>query len=414
MRRVVITGIGLVSPIGHDRETFWHHISKGVSGIKVIDRFKNSDKGYKTHIGGEIPDFSPEPFLDKKVSRRMSRFTQMSLVATYKALADAHLLITPELSPRTGVVLGTAAGGYDVLEDQIKSIMASGLTHLNPFTANASIPSAAAAEISVFFKVTGPNFTVSTGCSASANAIGSAVDMIRAKRAEVMITGGSETPFVEVTFSTFDTSKQMSTKNETPEKAVTPFALNRSGYVLAEGSAILVLEELEHALKRGAHIYGEVVGYGSSADAYDSLRMEQEGVGMAQALKLALQDAELTPYELDYICAHGSGSKSADLKETNAIKAALGERAYHVPISTIKAVMGMPFGASTGFQTVATALMLEKQVIVPTINLAEPDPECDLDYVPNKARDSVLQYAAVHAMGIGGNNAVLILKKFSR
>lgn len=414
MRRVVITGIGLVSPIGHDRETFWHHIAKGISGIKVIERFKNSDKGYKTYIGGEITDFSPEPFIENKVARRMSRFTQMSLIATYKALADAHLTITPEISTRTGVVLGTASGGYDVLEDQIHSIAKSGLTHLNPFTANASTPSAAASEISVFFKVTGPNFTVSTGCSASANAIGSAVDLIRAKRADVVITGGAETPFVEVTFSTFDTSKQMSTKNDTPEKAVTPFALNRTGYVLAEGSAILVLEELEQALKRGAHIYGEIIGYGSSADAYDSLRMEQTGVGMAQALTLALHDADLTPYELDYICAHGSGSKSADLKETNAIKSALGERAYHVPISTIKAVMGMPFGASTGFQVAATALMLEKQIIVPTINLTEPDPECDLDYVPNKARESVIQHAAVHAMGIGGNNAVLILRKFSR
>jgi 3-oxoacyl-[acyl-carrier-protein] synthase II len=406
--------MGLVSPIGQDRETFWQSIVKGVSGIRVIERFKNSDKGYKTYIGGEIPDFSAEPFLDKKVSRRMSRFTQMSLVATYKALADAHLTITPELTPRTGVMLGTAAGGYDVLEDQVKSIMTSGLTHLNPFTANASIPSAAAAEISVFFKVTGPNFTIATGCSSSANAIGAAVDMIRAKRADVMITGGSETPFAEVTFSTFDTSKQMSTKNDTPEKAVTPFSLNRTGYVLSEGSAILVLEELEYALKRGAHIYGEIIGYGSSADAYDSLRMEQEGVGMAQALTLALQDADLTPYELDYICAHGSGSKSADLKETNAIKSALGARAYQVPISTIKAVMGMPFGASTGFQVVATALMLEKQIIIPTINLSESDPDCDLDYVPNKAREAVLQNAAVHAMGIGGNNAVLILKRFFR
>ncbi len=411
-RRVVITGLGPVSCLGREREAFWQALVKGVSGIKKIEALEKSPRGYRTFIAGEITDFSTSPFLDIKQARRFSRFTQLALVAASLAVADAHLKFKPEDKERTGIILGTGIGGLDTVQEQVESLLADGLKKLNPFAANASIPNAAAGEISVLFGITGPNFTISTGCSASANAIGIALDTIRSGRADVVLTGGAETPLTDVIYATFDVSKQLSARNDTPEKAVKPFDLNRDGYLLSEGSSILVIEELEHALKRNAYIYAELVGYGSSADAYDSFKMEETGIGTARALENAMLDAGITPFEIDYICAHGSGSISADRKETNGIKQVFGSRSKNIPVSTIKAHMGMPFGASTGFQVIATAQMLDNQIIVPTLNLENPDPQCDLDYVPNKAREAILNYAAVNSMGLGGNNAVLILKKY--
>jgi len=413
-RRVVITGLGPVSPIGKERETFWHSLVKGISGIKKIDRFADSDKGYRTFIGGEIKDFSPLPYLSEKEVGRMSLFTQMSIVAANLALSDAHLKITENNCYRTGIVMGTGIGGIDSTSDQVESLITSGVKKVNPLAANSSIPHAAAGEISVHLKIMGPNFTISTGCSASANAIGVALDWIRSGRVDVMLAGGAETPLVDVVFATFDNSKQLSTKNDIPEKAVTPFDLNRDGFILSEGSAVLVLEELEHALNRGAHIYGELVGYGSSADAYNSFQLQPSGQGMAKAMEFALKDADVTPVDIDYICAHGSGSVSADRKETNAIKLLFEEQAKKVPISTIKSVMGMPFGASSGFQTIASLLMIENQTVIPTMNLETPDPECDLDYIPNKARQTIVNTTLVNSMGLGGNNAVLVLKKYEK
>lgn len=413
VKRVVITGIGPLSCIGRERETFWQSLVKGISGIKKIERLQNSPRGFRTWIAGEI-DFSPAPFLDLRQARRYARFTQFSIVASALALADAHLKITPQNRSRTGIVLGTGIGGLDIIQEQFEALATDGLKHLNPFAANASIPNAATGEIAVFFGINGPNYTVSTGCSASGNAIGLAMDMIRSGRADAVISGGAETPLTDIIYSTFDVSKQLSAQNENPEKAVKPFDMNRDGYLLSEGGSMLILEELEHALARHAYIYAEVVGFGSAADAYNSFKMEEAGVGMAAAMKNALHDAGITPLEIDYICAHGSGSKSADRKETNAIKSVFGQRAKYVPISTIKSVMGMPFGASTGFQTMAAALMLDNQIIIPTMNLETPDPECDLDYVPQKARETILNYAMIDSMGLGGNNAVLILKKYEK
>ncbi|MDR1997696.1 MAG: beta-ketoacyl-[acyl-carrier-protein] synthase family protein, partial [Candidatus Margulisbacteria bacterium] len=239
-----------------------------------------------------------------------------------------------------------------------------------------------------------------------------ALDALRGGKADVILAGGAETPFTEVAFASFDGTKQLSTKNDTPEKAITPYDLNRDGFLLAEGAGVAVLEELEHALQRGAYIYGELLGFGSSADAYDSYKMEPTGAGMARAMEAAIKDADITPYELDYVCAHGSGSRSADLKETNALKLVLGGRARAVPVSTVKSVMGMPFGASTAFQLIASALMLDKQTVIPTMNLQTPDPQCDLDYVPDQAREMALNYILMDSMGLGGNNAALIVKKY--
>ncbi|MDR1324173.1 MAG: beta-ketoacyl-[acyl-carrier-protein] synthase family protein [Candidatus Margulisbacteria bacterium] len=411
-RRVVITGLGPISPIGKERETFWRFLVNGISGIRVVPEIANSPLGFKTQIGGNIPDFDPLPYLHKKKGRHFSRFTQMAVVAAGLAIADAHLTVTAENASRVGVMMGTGIGGHEAVEEQQRILQKDGLSKINPFCANATFSHAAAAEISIYYGLTGVNYSLSTGCSASANALGTALDAIRSGKADVILAGGAETPFTEVVYASFDGTKQLSKKNATPEKAVTPYDLNRDGFLLAEGAGVVVLEELEHALRRGAYIYGELCGFGSSADAYDSYRMEPTGAGMARAMEAALRDADITPYELDYICSHGSGSKSADLKETHAIKLALGDRAKTVPVSTIKSVMGMPFGASTAFQLIAAALMLEKQIIIPTMNLETPDPECDLDYVPNVAREMILNYALLDSMGLGGNNAALVVKKY--
>ncbi|MDR2431785.1 MAG: beta-ketoacyl-[acyl-carrier-protein] synthase family protein [Candidatus Margulisbacteria bacterium] len=412
-KRAVITGLGPVSPIGKERETFWRCLVKGISGIRVIPEIANSPLGFRTRIGGNIPDFNSLPYLEVKQARRFSRFTQMAVVAAGLAVADAHLIITPQNSPRIGVVMGTGVGGLEAVEEQKQILLEKGLAKINPFCANATFSHAAAAEISIYYGLGGLNYSLSTGCSASANAIGLALDAIRGGRADVMLAGGAETPFTDVVFASFDGTKQLSTKNAAPEKAITPYDLNRDGFLLAEGAGVLVLEELEHALQRKAYIYGELLGFGSSADAYDSYKMETSGAGMARAMEAAVRDAGITPYELDYICSHGSGSVSADLKETRALKLLLGERAKNIPVSTIKSAMGMPFGASTAFQLIASALMLDRQTVIPTLNLKTPDPECDLDYVPDKAREMILNYILIDSMGLGGNNAALIAKKYA-
>lgn len=413
-KRVVITGLGPISPIGKERETFWRYLVNGISGIRIVPEIANSPLGFKTHIGGNIPDFDSIPYLDSKKARRFSRFTQMAVVAAGLAIADAHLPITPENTARIGVIMGTGIGGLEAVEEQKQILLEAGLSKINPFCANATFSHAAAAEISIYYGLSGVNYSLSTGCSASANAIGLALEAIRSGKADVILTGGAETPFTDVVFASFDGTKQLSTKNAAPEKAITPYDLKRDGFLLAEGAGVIVLEELSHALQRGAYIYAELIGFGSSADAYDSYKMETTGAGMARAMEAALRDASITPYELDYVCSHGSGSKSADLKETQALKLLLGERAKNVPVSTIKSVMGMPFGASSAFQLIASALMLEKQIVIPTMNLETPDPDCDLDYVPNEARAMILNYVLIDSMGLGGNNAVLLVRKFNK
>ena len=411
-RRVVITGLGPVSPNGMDRQTFWTSLVNGHSVIKALPQFSDPKLGYRTHIGGMIENFSPEPFLSPKETRRFSRFTQFAIVGAMKAIADAHVKTDKEDANRFGVILGSGIGGLEVAAQQALDLEAHGPGKLNPYAANAAVPSAAAAEISVLLGLKGPNLTVATGCSAGLNAIGLAYDMIRMDRADIVISGGAETPLVPVTYATFDVSRQMSVRNSTPIQASSPFDVNRDGFVLSEGAGILILEELEHALKRGAYIYAEVAGYGVMADAYSSYGLDPEGKGAAEAIRLCLRDAELAPDEINYICAHASSSKEGDLKETNAIKAVFKAYAYKLPVSSIKSVIGMPFGASGGFQTIAAALAIENGIIPPTINLTTPDPLCDLDYVPGKARKTNLDNVLINSFGLGGNNSVLIIKKY--
>ncbi len=412
-RRVVITGLGLVSPNGSDRETFWTSLITGHSVIKSLPQFAGPDPGYRTHIGGEIEGFTAEPFITAKEIRRFSRFTQMAIVGAMKAVADAHVKIDTEASHRFGVIMGTGIGGLEVAAQQAIDLKEKGPGKLNPFAANATVPSAAASEISVLLGLKGVNLTVSTGCSSGLNAIGLAYDMLRMDRADIIITGGSETPLVPVTFATFDVSRQLSVRNDIPKQASSPFDVNRDGFVLSEGAGVLIMEELDHALKRGAYIYAEVAGYGVMADAYKSYGLDPEGKGAAEAIRLALRDAELSPDDINYICAHASSSKEGDLKETNAIKAVFKEYAYKVPVSSIKSVIGMSFGASGGFQTIAASLAIENGTVPPTMNLVTPDPLCDLDYVPGKPRKTNLDHVLINSFGLGGNNSALIIKKYT-
>jgi len=409
MRRVVITGISPISSIGSDRDTFWKSLVTGKSGISKIDHYV--EMGFKSHLAGQIADFDGAPFLDNKQTKRLSRFVQMAIVSAYKAISDSRLDIDQLDTNYLGIILGTAIGGLDVVEKQVLTLNQKKMTKLDPFAANSTEPNAAAAQLSIYLKSTGPHFTVAAGCASSLNALAVAYDMIKMGRIDVAISGGSETPLADVVFSTFDVSGQLSAKNDHPEKAVSPFDLNRDGFVLSEGAATLILEEYEHARQRNAYIYGEISGYGQSSDAYDTYHMEQEGVGMAMSMERALQNSNCSAYEIDYINAHGSGSKKADRKETNAIKKVFKDRAKEIPVSTIKDKMGMPFGASGAFQLIAATQMLQNQMVVPTINYQTPDPECDLNYVPNEARETILNNIMVNSMGIGGNNVSLIVSK---
>jgi len=409
MRRVVITGISPISSIGSDRDTFWQSLVTGKSGISKIAHYE--EMGFKSQIAGVVSDFNGAPFLDNKQEKRLSRFVQMAIVSAYKAISDSRLDIEKLDTNYLGIILGTAIGGLDVVEKQVLTLHQKKMTKLDPFAANSTEPNAAAAQLSIYLKSTGPHFTVAAGCASSLNALAVAVDMIKMGRIDVAISGGSETPLADVVFSTFDVSGQLSTNNDNPEKAVSPFDLNRDGFVLSEGAATLILEEYEHAKKRNAYIYGEISGYGQSSDAYDTYHMEQEGVGMALSMERALQNSACSAYEIDYINAHGSGSKKADRKETNAIKKVFRDRAKEIPVSTIKDKMGMPFGASGAFQLIAAMQMLQNQIVVPTINYHTPDPECDLNYVPNNARETILKNIMVNSMGIGGNNISLIASK---
>ncbi|GBR75390.1 3-oxoacyl-ACP synthase [Candidatus Termititenax persephonae] len=478
-RRVVITGLGPISPIGKERETFWRSLVNGVSGIRLIPEIAASPLNFKTKIGGVIPDFNPQSYLKDEEIKHFSRFTQLAVVAADIALADAHLTVAAEDAARLGVIMGTGIGGHEVVERLQKALLAdqenkamvktkqfidelikqhaenplevelvAGLKsktlgdflthHFNNYfqaylleqqltrldktgekdlinsCAKATFTHAAAAEISAHCGLSGVNYSLSTGCSASANAIGAALNAIREGKADVVLSGGAEAPFTDMVYASFDfaSPRQMSVRNDTPAQAITPYAKNRDGFLLAEGAGVVVLEELEHALRRGAYIYGELLGFGSAANANISPAEELKGAGLAQAMEAAIKDADITPYELDYICSHGSGSAFADLKETNAVKRVLGERAKAVPVSTVKSAMGMPFGASTAFQLIASSLMLDKQIVIPTLNLETPDPNCDLDYVPRTARPMILNYILLDSIGLGGNNAALVIKKY--
>jgi 3-oxoacyl-[acyl-carrier-protein] synthase II len=410
-RRVVVTGVGLVIPIGIGVETVWENVCEGKSGIGPLTRF-DSD-GFETKIAGEVKGFNPERYIDKKEIKKMDLFIQYALAATQEALSDAQLNITPENCERIGVIVGTGLGGLPSIEKYHKVLLEKGPTRITPFFIPMLIANLASGQIAIQFGPKGPNTCLVTACATGAHCIGDAFRAIVYGDAEAMITGGTEANITPLTIGGFNAMKALSTRNEEPEKASRPFDKNRDGFVVAEGAGILILEELQFALRRKAKIYAELIGYGYTGDAYHITAPPPDGEGAARCMRMAIKDAGLKPEDIDHINAHGTSTPLNDLTETLAIKAVFGEYAKQIPISATKSMTGHLLGAAGSTEAIFTLLAIRDGILPPTINYEVPDPECNLDYVPNVARLKSLNVAMSNAFGFGGTNAALIFQKFS-
>ncbi|MBZ4687144.1 MAG: fabF [Clostridiales bacterium] len=411
MNRVVVTGMGVISPVGIGLENFWQSLVEGKSGVGPITHFDASE--LSTRIAAEVKDFDAKDYIDRKEAKRMDRFTQFAVAAAKMASQDAGLEMEKLNSDRVGVVLGTGIGGIDTFEKQHKVLQDKGPGRVSPFFVPMMIANMAAGHISINLGAKGPNYTVITACASGTNAIGEAFKLLQRGDADVVITGGTEAAITPMSFSGFCSMKALSTHNDEPQKASRPFDKNRDGFVMGEGSGILILETLEHAKKRGASIYAEIVGYGATADAYHITAPAPEGEGGARAMSNALKDAGLNPSDIDYINAHGTSTPLNDKFETAAIKKVFGDNAKKVAISSTKSMIGHLLGAAGAVELITSILTINKGIITPTINYEERDPECDLDYVPNEAREANVNYALSNSLGFGGHNATLIVKKFA-
>ncbi|MCL6639212.1 MAG: beta-ketoacyl-ACP synthase II [Firmicutes bacterium] len=409
-KRVVITGLGIISPVGTGLDRFWSSLVGGVSGIKKVERFDPAN--FTSKIAGEVVDFDPARYIDKKEARRMDRFTQFAVAATGMALKDAAIDLEGENRDRIGVILGSGIGGITTLEEQARVLFEKGPGRVSPFFVPMMIANMGAGQVAISYRLKGPNVTSVSACASSANAIGDAFKMIQWGHADVMITGGTEAPITPLAVAGFCTMKAMSTRNEEPEKASRPFDARRDGFVIGEGAAILVLESLEHALKRGARIYAEMAGYGSTCDAYHVAAPDPEGLGAANAMREALTDAGLAPESVDYINAHATSTPPGDKAEVLAIKKVFGTRADKLAVSSTKSMTGHLLGAAGGLEAAVCVLSIDRGVIPPTINYEYPDPECDLDCVPNVARKKEVNVALSNSFGFGGHNATLVFKKY--
>jgi 3-oxoacyl-[acyl-carrier-protein] synthase II len=409
-QRVVITGLGVLSPIGIGKEDYWKALLQGKSGIGPVTRFDTSS--FDSKIAGELKDFAPEQFLDRKEIRRMDRFAQFGVAAAKLAVGDAALEIDKENPEDIGVVMGSGIGGIETLCDQHNILLTKGPNRISPLFIPMIISNMAAGQIAISLGLKGPNITVVTACASGTNAIGEAYLMLRRGAAEVILAGGAEAPIVPVALAGFCSMKAMSTNNDEPQRASRPFDRNRDGFVISEGAGVMVLETLGHASARGARIYGEVAGYGCTADGYHITAPEPEGAEAARAIRIALEDAGISPDQVDYINAHGTSTGLNDKIETMAIKKVLGDHAYRTPVSSIKSMIGHSLGAAGALEAIACALSISTGWVPPTINYEQPDLECDLDYVPNQARQCPVRVAVSNSFGFGGHNGVLVLKKF--
>jgi 3-oxoacyl-[acyl-carrier-protein] synthase II len=409
-RRVVVTGMGLVIPTGIGVETAWKNVCEGKSGIGLLTRFDTN--GFETKIAAEVKNFNPELYIDKKEIKRMDLFVQYAIAATKEALEDAQLAITPENSEKIGVIVGTGLGGLPTLEKYHKILLERGPGRISPFFIPMLIANLASGHIAIQFGPKGPNTCVVTACATGAHCIGDAFRAIVYGDAEAMIAGGTEANITPLTIGGFNAMKALSTKNDEPEKACRPFEKNRDGFVVAEGAGIVLLEELKFALNRNAKIYGELVGYGYTGDAYHITAPSPDGDGAVRCMRMALKDAGLKLEDVEYINAHGTSTPLNDLTETLAIKTVFGDHAKKVPISATKSMTGHLLGAAGSTEAIFTLLAIRDGIMPPTINYEEPDPQCDLDYVPNVARRQPLNIAMSNAFGFGGTNATLIFKKF--
>lgn len=408
-RRVVITGLGIVSPIGCAKDVFWDNLIKGKNGIGPLTSFDASQ--YDSRIAGEVRDFVPHPFVSPKDLRRMEKFVQFGVTAAKNAVEDSGLDISKEDPYRIGVLVGSGIGSLRIMEEQTKVILEKGPSRVTPFLIPMLIVNMAAGHISIMIGVKGPNLCTTTACASGSHAIGNAMRIIQYGDADVMIAGGTESCITALGVGGFCALKALSTRNNEPERASRPFDKDRDGFVMSEGCGIVILEELEHAKKRNAKIYAEIVGYGMTGDAHHMTAPDPEGEGAAKCMANALKDAGLKPEDVSYINAHGTSTTLNDKIETLAIKKVFKDFAKKVPVSSTKSMLGHQLGAAGAVEFVICCLSIERSIIPPTINYENPDPDCDLDYVPNKARQAKVDVCISNSLGFGGHNATLCVKK---
>src|SRR3989338_10090892 len=407
-RRVVITGVGVIASNGIGKKAFWEAIKTGKSGVSMITSFDASK--FTTHFAGEIKDFKPEEYVLAKNLRRMDRTSQLAVAAAKMAVQDANLDPRSNGRERTGVMIGTAMAGHGYIMKHYEEFLKTGPSRVSPFIALASFPDACASQVSIELGVTGPSFSIATACSSASDAIGYAWEAIRSRTVDFIIMGGAEAGIYPGCLAAFCAARALSQRNEEPEKACRPFNIDRDGFVLGEGAGILVLEEYEHARQRGAHIYAEILGHGMTCDAYHMTNPEPEGREAVRAMQLALTSAGVSIDEIDYINAHGTSTPLNDKTETMVIRKVFGKRAYKIPISATKSMVGHLIGAAGSVELIATILSMEHDMIPPTINYENPDPECDLDYVPNEARPARIRTAMKNSFGFCGKNSILIVR----
>ena len=408
-KRVVITGIGAVTPLGNDADTTWKNLIDGKSGIGPLTRLNPED--YPAKVAAEVKDFDIEAYLEKKEARKMDRFTHYAIAASIMAVKDANLTINEENAERVGVWIGSGIGGMETFEQQFEVFLNRGYRRVSPFFVPMMIPDMAAGQVSILLGAKGINSCTVTACATGTNSIGDAFKAIQRGDVDVMISGGAEAPITRMSLAGFSANTALST-NPDPKTASRPFDLNRDGFVIGEGAGIVILEELEYALARGAKIYAEVVGYGSTGDAHHITAPAPGGEGGARAMKMALKDGDLSPEAVDYINAHGTSTGYNDKYETMAVKEVFGDHAYKLAMSSTKSMTGHLLGAAGGIEAIFSVLSIKDGIIPPTINLETPDPECDLDYVANQSRNSSVNVVMSNSLGFGGHNATLVFKRF--
>ncbi len=409
-KRVVITGLGCISPLGNDVSSLWKGIIAGLSGVDQITHYDTRE--HRTKIAAEVKGFNGEAMFGAREARRMDRFAQFALAAAIQAVADSRLEINQTNRDQVGVVLGSGIGGVSTLFDNVKVFIERGPSRVSPFMVPMMLPDTGAGMIAIHLGLRGPNMAVVTACASGTNAVGEATEIIRRGDADVILAGGSEAALIPVAMAGLNVMTALSTRNEEPQRASRPFDRERDGFVMGEGSAVLVLESLEHALSRQALILAEITGYGSTNDAYHISAPAENGAGAALCMQKALKNAGLTIDDIDYINAHGTSTPLNDKSETAAIKSVFGERAYHLPISSTKSMTGHLLGASGALEALLCVKILQDQILPPTINYENPDPECDLDYVPNTARAASVGHIMSNSFGFGGHNATIIVSQY--
>ena len=411
IHRVVITGLGAVTPVGNDVPTTWEALLAGRSGVDRIRRFDPSE--LRTQFAAEVKDFDPTKYMSRREARRFDRFTHFALAAATEAVADAGLDMASEDPSEVGVLVGSGVGGISTLLEQFSLMQRRGSRRVSPFLIPALMMNGAAGQIAITFGLQGPNLAVASACASGAHAIGEAAAIIRRGDAQIMLAGGSEAGIVPIAIAGFNVMGAISTRNDDPQRASRPFDADRDGFVLGEGAGMVVLESLEHAQARGARIYGELLGYGATSDAFHITAPAEDGKGAAMAMQKALEHAGIPPTAVDYINAHGTSTLLNDASETTAIKAVFGEHAYRLAVSSTKSMIGHLLGAAGAVEAIFCLLALRDQMLPPTINYETPDPACDLDYVPNVARQAKVNVVMSNSFGFGGHNAVLVFGRFS-